>query len=81
MTQQFVADRLKSPSSADFGGLFSDYQDPDEVVTALGGGEFRVVAWVDAENSFGANIRTHFVCELKYIGNDRWRCTSLNLVE
>ena len=81
MAQQFVEDNLKSPGSADFGGVFNDYQDPDDVVTDLGGGKFRVTAWVDAQNSFGATIRTAFVCELEYAGNDRWRLTDLVFLE
>lgn len=77
MTEHFVKDKLKSPSTADFGGILSDYQDPLKVVTDLGDGKFRVRGWVEAQNSFGATIRTHFVCELKYVGNDRWRLISL----
>jgi hypothetical protein len=81
MAQQFVKDRLKSPGSADFGGVFSDYQSPDEVVTDLGGGSFRVRAWVDSQNVFGAKLRTRFLCELKFVGNDRWQLTSLEFLE
>jgi len=81
MAQQFVKDKLKSPGTADFGGVFSDYQKPDDVVTDLSGGKFRVRAWVDAQNSFGAKLRNRFVCELEYMGNDRWRLTSLVFAE
>ena len=81
MAQQFVKDNLKSPSSADFGSVFGDYQKPDNVVTDLGGGKFQVNAWVDAQNSFGAKIRTRFVCELQYVGNDRWKLTSFAFLE
>jgi len=81
MAQQFVKDRLKSPSTADFGGIFGDYQDPDKVVTDLGGGKFRVRAWVDAQNAFGATVRTRFILELEYVGNDRWRLTSIEFTE
>ena len=52
--QQFVEQRLKSPRSADF--RFGGYRD----VTNLGNGRYKVNSYVDAENSFGANIRTHF---------------------
>ncbi|MEL0120915.1 MAG: hypothetical protein VXB01_18420, partial [Opitutae bacterium] len=76
MAKDFVKERLKSPSTADFGGVFSDYQDPDSVVTVLGGGKYVVRAWVDSQNGFGATIRTRFVCKLEDMGNDRWRCTS-----
>ena len=78
MAQQFVTDKLKAPSTASFGGVFSgDYQDPRSAVTDLGGDKFRVIAWVDSQNGFGAMIRNQFICELEYVGNDRWRCTSL----
>jgi hypothetical protein len=77
MAQQLVKDRLKAPSSADFGGIFSDYQEPETVVADLGSGRFRVVAWVDAQNSFGARTRNHFVCDLQFTGKDNWRCTRL----
>ena len=79
MAQQFVKNNLKSPGTASFGGLFKDYQNPDDVVTYLGNGKFRVCAWVDAQNSFGGKIRTYFVCELKYLGDDNWRLLDLNL--
>ena len=81
MAQQFVKEKLKAPGSADFGGVFGDYQDPDQVVTKLGGDKFRVRAWVDAQNAFGAQVRTRFVCELEYVGNDRWRLTNLEFLD
>ena len=77
MAQQFVERSLKSPGSADYGGLFSDYQSPEDVVTDLGGGKYRVKAWVDAQNAFGAKLRNHFICELEHVGGDTWQLTSL----
>lgn len=81
MAQQFVEDRLKSPSTADFGSAFGDYQDPEKVVTDLSGDKFRIRAWVDSQNSFGATIRTHFVCEVEYVGNGSWQLNNLNFNE
>ncbi len=81
MAQQFVEDRLKSPSTADFGSAFGDYQDPEKVVTDLGGDKFSVRAWVDSQNSFGATIRTHFVCEVEYLGNERWQLNNFSFNE
>ena len=81
MAKQYVRENLKSPGSADFGSLFSDYQDPDAVVTDLGDGRFRIVAWVDAQNAFGAKVRTYFICEIEHLGNDRWRLISLDFTE
>jgi len=53
--QIFVEKRLKSPKSADFpfgGGTYH--------TTDLGGGRYKVNSYVDSQNAFGANIRTHF---------------------
>lgn len=76
MAQSFVEDRLVSPSSADFG-----WQSYDECVTDLGEGLYVAEGWVDSENRFGAKIRGHFMCRLKYVGNENWRCESLDIRE
>lgn len=58
--EQFVEDRLKSPSSADFN---------DE--TAIGPGPAWTVAGnVDSENGFGAMLRSYFVCKVRFTGED-----------
>ncbi len=81
MAQQFVKDKLKSPSSANFGSVFGDDQDPNRVVSDLGDGKFRVQAWVDAQNAFGGTVRTPFKCELEDTGGGNWRRTSLQMSE
>ncbi len=81
MAQQFVRRGLRSPGTANFGSIFSDYQSTDDVVTSLGGGHFRVQAWVDSQNAFGATVRNHFVCEVEHVGDDRWRLKSLVFAE
>ena len=73
MAQQFVEENLKAPGTAKWG-----WQIPDDVVTQTGPKTFRVNAWVDSQNTFGAVIRTKFVCELEYRGNGSWRMTRLN---
>lgn len=50
-----VEDYLKAPSTAKFCKL------SDATVTHLGKGEYMVTGWVDAENSYGAMIRSDFV--------------------
>ena len=50
-----VKDYLKAPSTAKFCKL------SDATVTHLGNGEYMVTGWVDAENSYGAMIRSDFV--------------------
>ena len=78
MAQEFVTDNLKSPSTASFGGMFSgDFQDYNKTVGSLGGGRFSVNAWVDSQNSFGAVLRTHFVCEVENLGEGKWKCARL----
>jgi len=69
--QQFVEDRLTAPATADYPAGYSQY------TTSLGAGRFRVDAYVDAENSFGALVRTDFTCTVNYQGNDSWRLESL----
>jgi hypothetical protein len=67
-----VEQRLKSPKSADFpfGG--------SRHVTPLGGDRYRVNSYVDATNSFGAEIRTNFTGVIKKVSGG-WQVESLSL--
>ena len=77
MCENFVKRNLKSPSTASFGGVFDgDYQDPKTHAIHKGGGEYICRGFVDAQNSFGAKIRSQFVVTVKYDGKTMW-----NLVE
>lgn len=53
--QEAVRDQLKAPATAEF---------QDVTVSAAGAGAWRVDGAVDSENSFGAQIRTSFSCDL-----------------
>lgn len=66
--RDFVEDRLKSPSSADFS---------DEQSKHVRGRVWSVTGSVDSENSFGAMIRNTYVCTVRYVGDDRYRLQSL----
>jgi hypothetical protein len=70
--EQFVSERLKAPSTADF-----EYVDPDDV--ARSGSRFTIVSAVDAENGFGAMIRTDYICEVRHVSGDRWRLVDLSM--
>lgn len=59
----FVERQLKAPSTADFG---------DEEVTQIRGPVWEVVGEVDAENGFGAMLRSDYVCRVKFKGDDEW---------
>jgi hypothetical protein len=73
--EQFVTGRLKAPSTAKFPWMSRDY------VSELGAGKFRVKAHVDAQNSFGAMLRTRFDCTVTHIEGDRWQLEDLILRE
>lgn len=67
MCREDVAGKLKAPSAATFGDVrstISDDLDPDR---------WTVTGWVDAENNFGATIRSEWTCDATHRGGGRWR--------
>ena len=68
--QILVTRQLKSPGTAEWGGLFAgDYQDPREAVTKLEENLCEVRGWVDSQNSFGGIVRTNFYLKIKKTEN------------
>lgn len=67
--KEAVTRSLRSPKSADFGWT----QKLDDCVTDLGDGKYLVKGWVDAQNAFGATVRTSFVVTVEHGGGDKWR--------
>jgi len=59
-----VERRLRSPASADFS--FGQVT----TVQILGNNRYRLSSYVDAQNGFGANIRSDFVCVVEGSGPD-----------
>ena len=53
--QNIVEGYLKAPSTAKFCKFY------EATITHLGNGEYMVTGWVDAENSFGAMLRSTFI--------------------
>jgi len=78
MMERFVKRRLKAPSTAKFPSVFDGQLDH---VTSLGGQKYRIVSYVDAQNSFGAKIRVRFVGVIQQISDDEWQLISLDLLE
>ncbi|MBA4376972.1 MAG: hypothetical protein C0401_12490 [Anaerolinea sp.] len=68
--RQFVEDRLKAPKTADF-----ERYDANKV-TKYNKSEWIVTITVDAQNSFGAMIRSEFICSVRDQG-DTWKLLSL----
>ena len=73
VSKQFVVMTVKTPSTA----KFPIYKDADVRVTVLADRKFVVRAYVDAQNLFGAMIRTKYVCELQYKFGDTWELIEL----
>lgn len=67
--KDFVKDRLKAPSTADFGSII----DTDIAHT---GPVWTVSGPVDAENSFGAKLRLDYTCMIRANG-DTWTLESI----
>lgn len=70
--EDFVQKSLKAPSTADFPS-YSSY-------TATGGPEvWTVNGYVDAENGFGAKIRTDWKCMVSSSDGDSWNLEDLQM--
>jgi len=68
-SQQFVEKRLRSPATAEFGSI------TDSGVKVIGLGECRhlVIAFVDAQNGFGAIVRNWYTAVMEYRpSSDNW---------
>lgn len=61
--QSFVSKRLKAPSTADFAPYL------DQKISGSGEGPWTVVAYVDAQNSFGAQLRNNYSCTVQFSAN------------
>lgn len=63
ISQQFVKAGLKAPGSAEFPSL-------DYTSVYQGDSSYIVKSYVDAQNSFGAKLRLHYIAKLKYNGGE-----------
>ena len=67
--------QLKAPSTA----RFAPYDDWHIKQTT--GVTYRLIAWVDAQNSFGAQVRQSFVAYVSYTGGRNFRLDSIEFLE
>ncbi len=58
-----IRDRLKAPSTADFPWWATETVEYEP-------GAYRVWSYVDAQNSYGAQIRTQYLCTIRYRGGN-----------
>lgn len=70
--ETFIKKKLKSPSTAEFPGVF---EKKDHIVS-MGGSKYKISSWVDSQNSYGAMMRTNFSCVIEFEGN-KVSCTEL----
>lgn len=75
MSQNFVRRTLKSPSSAKFPNITSS----GVSARNLGGCRHQVDAYVDAQNSFGAMVRSQYSVEMKYNSDNTWSASNLRI--
>lgn len=76
MAQEFITSRLKAPATALFPTAF------DDGVSIIKHDQcsWRINSYVDAQNSFGANIRQKWRMVIHYNpSNDRWRASAINM--
>lgn len=64
--ERFVEERLKAPGTAKFSG------NSETQVMSAGDGTYNVIGWVDAQNNFGAQIRSPYFVKLRHRGGDKW---------
>jgi hypothetical protein len=74
--EDFVKQKLKSPSTAIFPGI----SEKNEHIIDLGSGKYKINSWVDSQNGFGAMLRTNFSCTIIFEG-EKVRCEDLVLLE
>jgi hypothetical protein len=77
MSQEFVRRKLASPSTASFPYI----NDRDVSVLRTDTCLFTVVAYVDAQNGFGATTRSRYVANMKFNNDDKgsWSLAGMNL--
>lgn len=76
VAEDLVKRQLKSPSSARFGGY------NDSFVLLLADCRFEVRSWVEAQNSFGAQLRQNYLATVQYHEDgDRWTLIDVQFEE
>ena len=66
-----------SPSTASFPWL-------DREVRSLGNDVYQVISYVDAQNGFGATVRSNYSCKVRYRGGEdadqnNWEAVEITL--
>lgn len=78
MMERFVKQNLYTPATADFPGIWDGQKDHVEY---LGNQKYLISSYVDAENRFGAKIRTYFKGVIQQTGEENWTLVELKFLE
>lgn len=76
--QEFVKDRLKSPSSARFPAWKASNKGAARV-SKRGDGSYQVRGYVDAKNELGVELRSKYFCRIRPTGDDKWQLVELRM--
>jgi hypothetical protein len=79
MCEDFVAEKLKSPGSAEFPGVTDSDYAKTKVLSSKKPWEYRVTGVVDAQNGFGALVRIDYVCTVSTKDADKWTLDDIEL--
>jgi hypothetical protein len=72
--EDFVEQKLKSPSTAEF----PSGSEKSSHIKDLGKGEYKITSWVDSQNGFGAIVRSKYTCLIIFT-DDKVRCEDLKI--
>lgn len=75
MCENWVKERLKSPSTAEFPSVWDGKL--DKITKA--NQRYYIVSYVDSQNSFGATVRTNWTCSTTQTSEDNWQLNSLSI--
>lgn len=76
MAEEFIKDKLKAPGTAEFSDSSDTRVRYDETTDS-----YTVLGWVDAQNSFGAKLRTPYICTVRNTEGDKWQSRNCTLVD
>jgi hypothetical protein len=76
MMEKFVRQRLKSPSTAEFPGVFDGAMDH---VERLDDHQYMITSYVDSQNGFGAVVRTNYAGIIQQTSEDDWQLIGLEM--
>jgi hypothetical protein len=77
--QDAIKQNLKAPATAKFPGILD--LGGDLIIEQRENHNYLIKAYVDAQNDYGALIRTHFTAVIQQVSENGWRIDSLDFEE